>query len=249
MSEVPNAEKMREHLLALMRGVNSQIFGGLGNKVINGPFQGMWVPENPKWEDGNASTKLIGSYEFEIHGIVAKAVSRNPATVINIGCAEGYYAVGFAMALPDAIIYACDLDRGCLESCRESALRNGVEHRVMLGQGCTKAEELEIGPAGKKLYFLDCEAAEIDLLDKKECPSLITSDIIVECHDFLRPDISSTLAARFEDTHDVELITPELPRLDWPPFQHVNKHPAIMAVLAIVEKRPLPTAWLACWAK
>lgn len=246
MSEAPTVDEMHEHLKALMRGVNAQLFQKLGNRVLNGPFQSMWIPECPKWEDGNAGTKLLGSYEFELHETVIKAAHRQPSVVVNIGCAEGYYAVGFALALPNAIVYARDLDPDCLDCCIDSATHNGVEHRVAVGLGCTQASELEVDTPGKRLYFLDCEGAELDLLDHK---ALITSDVIVECHDFLRPDISSTLAARFEETHDVELIKPKLPRLDWPPFQAIAEHPAIMAVLAIVEKRPLPTAWLACWAK
>src|SRR5215468_1756713 len=62
----PDAEETSRCLLRLMRGVNAQAFRTFGNKVFNGPFAGMEVPDyNPYWDDGNAGCKLFGSYEHE----------------------------------------------------------------------------------------------------------------------------------------------------------------------------------------
>ena len=54
--------------------------------------------------------KLIGSYEEEVHPIIEEIIRRRYSIVVNIGCAEGYYAVGFALRIPDAIVYAFDVD-------------------------------------------------------------------------------------------------------------------------------------------
>ena len=54
--------------------------------------------------------KLIGSYEEEVHLIIEEIIRRRYSIVVNIGCAEGYYAVGFALRIPDAIVYAFDIE-------------------------------------------------------------------------------------------------------------------------------------------
>jgi hypothetical protein len=244
----PTPASMNKLLMKLMLGVNGQVFRLIGNQVVYGPFKGMKIPEYTPWNDGNSSTKLLGSYEFELHDVIVRAIERKPRIVVNVGCAEGYYAIGFAMALPEATVYATDISRESLEQCSEFAKENKVDDRVVMKKGCDFAKELDIlniDELGRCLYFLDCEGYEINLLDKKECPSLLKSDIIVECHDFLNPGITDVLKERFSDTHNVELIKPRLPPLERYPFLHES--PTVMSLLTIAEKRPMPTAWLACW--
>ena len=67
---------------------------------------------------------------------------------------------------------------------------------------------------GRHLFVVDFEGDELALLDPESCPLLIESDIIVECHDFFFAEdnaISGKLIERFSDSHEVELITPEIP--------------------------------------
>src|SRR3990172_3223867 len=62
-------------------------------RVASGPFQGMRYVG--KAVESAFFPKLMGTYEKELHGIwyrqIAAASSR---WVVNIGAAEGYYAVG-----------------------------------------------------------------------------------------------------------------------------------------------------------
>lgn len=240
---------MLHHMLGLMRGAARQMFVKFGDRVINGPFKGMRIPEIAHWDDGNATTKLIGCYEFELHDVLEKAIARKPGVVVNIGCAEGYYAIGFAGLIAETKVYAYDVDQESLDVCFDFAHRNGVAHKMQFRKGVYEIEQLrEITDPGHRLYILDCEIAEMVILDKKALPELITSDILVECHDFMYPDlhVTDTLYARFIDTHEIEVVRPQLPRLDWPPFEDASVQPAFMTAIAIVEKRPVPTAWLYC---
>src|SRR5262245_4204461 len=62
----------------------------------------------------NASTgstivpRLLGSYEAELHDTIEKLAGRDYRRVVNIGCGEGYYAVGLARRLPSARVFALD---------------------------------------------------------------------------------------------------------------------------------------------
>jgi hypothetical protein len=45
-----------------------------------------------------------------LHDIVETAITRRYDRVINVGCAEGYYAVGFATRMPETDVIAFDID-------------------------------------------------------------------------------------------------------------------------------------------
>jgi Methyltransferase domain len=247
VGNIPTPDEMSDHLTVIMRGVNAQLFQILGNRIVHGLFKGMEIKQDPYWCDGNSGTKLLGCYEFELEPTIIKAIERKPKTVINVGCAEGYYAIGLARALPDATIFAVDLDEQSIWECHELAIKNDVAERMQFHRGCWRARDLDFGVPESRLYVIDCEGAEDILLNKEECPVLIKSDIIVECHDFLKPGITNQLQERFSNTHEIEVIKPQLPPLGR--FPMMAEAPAVMELLAVTEKRPMPTRWLACWAQ
>lgn len=244
----PDTTELRDLLMKVMRGVNGQAFRLFGNKIHMGPFAGMVIPERvPNWDDGNSGTKLLGCYEHELHDAVYHAIWREPDLVIDVGCAEGYYAIGFARALPQARVYALDTNEAALKLCEEYSRINGTAGRIHFVQGARSPEELRFSTTvGKRLYLIDCEGEELELVDLRKCPELKYSDIIVECHDFMRPSVSRILADRLAATHKVDLIRPRLPNFGQ--YQFVRLVPSIISILMIVEKRPMPCYWLTCWA-
>src|SRR2546423_12652663 len=89
--------------------------------VRAGPFAGLRYPDNLI-----QIPKLLGTYELELHPAVERLIASRPTTVVNVGAAEGYYAVGLARRLPDARILAFDIDERSQEHCRRLAALNGV---------------------------------------------------------------------------------------------------------------------------
>jgi hypothetical protein len=67
-----------------------------------------------------------------LHPALASFISRKPHQIVNIGCAEGYYAVGLAWRLPNAKVDAFRSDPRAREFCAELARLNGVEARVRI---------------------------------------------------------------------------------------------------------------------
>jgi hypothetical protein len=234
-----------EALIEIMKSLDRAIFQRCGNKVMNGPFAGMQIPPVPIWNDGNTSHKLLGCYERELHASIEKAIERNPRTIINVGSAEGYYAIGMARRLPGAVVHALDNDERSLALLALYATRNKVT--IWTSEGCKDAEQLCAVTDSTKhcLYISDCEGAELALFDPERCPRLRTSDLIIECHNFINPDCSAVLQARFSGTHDIEVIK------DQPPELHANllDQPFIIQVLYATDIRAAGSCWLACWAR
>jgi hypothetical protein len=133
---------------------------------------------------------------------VKRAFTKQYKQVINIGCAEGYYAVGLALGLPDIPVFAFDIEAANREFCREMATINGVENRVFIRGECNSAELANIARENS-LIVCDCEGCELELLH----PNLArNSDVMVELHDCVNDVITPTILGRFAETHDAHVM-------------------------------------------
>ncbi len=175
-----------------------------GEKVLNGPFRGMRFP-GPVTE-GCRLPKLLGCYESELHAVLEEAIARGYETVLNIGCAEGYYAVGLARRLPGARIHAFDTNERAREACRALARDNGVAARVAVAGVFRKADFARF--AGQRVLVLcDIEGGEFGLLDPGEAPALTGFDLLVEVHE-MPGRRAGDLLDRFADSHEATAIRP-----------------------------------------
>jgi hypothetical protein len=179
-----------------------------GLVVSGGPFAGLRYPRRAAV--GRIVAKLIGSYEEELHGALEEVLRESPRTVVNIGSAEGYYAVGLARALPGARVHAFEADAGRRALCGELARANAVEDRVVLHGTCTAADLARLGEAAD-LVVCDCEGGETEVLRPDLVPWLREARLLVELHEAFVPGTRDTLAARFAPTHTV-LLVPEASR-------------------------------------
>lgn len=171
--------------------------------VRAGPFAGLDYIEH---SSGSVLLpKLLGTYEAQLHGWVSDAIQRGYDAILDVGCAEGYYAVGFARFSPASQVWAYDLDPDALALARQLAALNKAGN-VTFRPHCTHAELSErIDAVGSALVFCDIEGGELALLDPHACPALRRADLIVECHDRLVPGVTDVLIERFSASHLIEL--------------------------------------------
>jgi hypothetical protein len=226
--------------------LTQQLLAIYGNRVQSGPFAGMELPISKAWEDGYRAPRLLGCYEAGLHALLLKSVKRAPETVINIGCSEGYYAVGLARLLPNATVFGFDINPKAAAICRQAAELNGVSERVVLDGLCTTTILDKLAArSGRPLIFVDCEGAELQLLDPARVPTLANCDIIVETHDFVDRSITSTLLDRFSTSHTVEVVA-ESAR-DPNQFIPLRSWSELDRSLLLDEARPEAMNWLVCW--
>jgi Ribosomal protein L11 methyltransferase (PrmA) len=218
-----------------------------GNCVQSGPFVGMELPDGKAWRDGDRAPKLLGCYEASLHAHLLKAVERAPGTVVNVGCAEGYYAVGLARLLPDAEGFAFDINPQAVAVCDHAAEVNGVSNRLVVNGLCTTEILGQLVARGRRpLIFMDCEGGELELLDPARVPLLVSCDIIVETHDFLLRSITATLLERLRTSHTVELVGGGA--RDPNKFVKLESWWEFDRWLLVDEGRPETMNWLVCWA-
>lgn len=175
----------------------------LGGIVHSGPFKGMRLTQ-PMLARMSAPMQL-GVFEHELHHSIEDLVAQSFSCVLNIGCSFGYYAVGLARRLPNAMVYARDINPIAQEQCTAMALLNEVQDRVEVGgEFCGK--DFSAFSGLKTLVFMDIEGSEQELLDPCLYPELNQMTILVELHEVYHPGVVAEIRQRFEATHDVRIV-------------------------------------------
>ncbi len=267
------------------------------DRVRLGPFAGMRYIDH---SIGSAYLpKLLGTYERELGMVIEEICSCRPGLIVDVGAAEGYYAVGLALRNPRARVVAFESQPvGRTALCKMAAL-NGVAAQVEIHGRCDsfqletvlKLREPEASDApdrvsgqlgrvadrlsspeallqgtsvsaicsenrsavchrrSSRAVVCDVEGDEECLLDPCAVPSLGTTHILVETHEFGHPGIIETLLKRFVGTHRIEQIWQENRSWREFPFRSLGTSvlPKSYLAWAVSEWRPERMCWL--WMK
>jgi hypothetical protein len=179
---------------------------GLPCRVAVGPFAGMVFPDLID-RGGGWMPRLLGTYEAEIAWAVEQAIEAQPDLVIDIGCAEGYYAVGLAKRMPHTHVDAYDIVETERNLCQNMARANFVADRVAVKSLCTVQSLLDTDPSQRCLIVCDCEGAERELITPEVGRHHRRSWFIIECHDHVHDGIGRTLADTLSGTHEWRLVS------------------------------------------
>jgi precorrin-6B methylase 2 len=210
-----------------------------GARVLGGPFAGMaYVAEA---SEGALVPRLLGAYESELHPHLQAFAAAGLDAVVDVGCAEGYYAVGLARLMPQVTVHAYDIDEKARAACADLAAQNGVADRVVIG-GAFAPDGFEAFAGRRVLVMVDTEGAEVDILQPALSPALAGMNIIVETHDLYRPGALATMIERFSPSHDIVRVDQQPKVFDMPDW--LQRLPHLDQLLAVWEWRAQPTPWL-----
>lgn len=213
--------------------------------VRHGPFAGMRYPE-PTALGSALFPKLLGSYERELADVLAVACDQPYSEVVDIGCAEGYYAIGFAMRFPRASIWAFDIDQRATALCQRMATLNGVADRFVVGSACS-AETLAALPlTTRPLIICDCEGYEAALFADAPTAALRRSALLIESHDFIDITISSRLRQCFGASHVITIIPSidDIKKAQTYIYEELAPYDLRTRRLLLGEHRPAIMEWL-----
>lgn len=218
-----------------------------GNVVMTGPFKGLKYIED---SIGSAySPKILGTYELELHTAVEEIIANAPGMIVDVGAAEGYYAVGLASRLPDTRVTAFEAEARGRELLGRLARLNGVSTSIDIQSTCTPENLqafLETHPEASWL-IMDVEGAEQELLDPDRIPALHRMNILVEVHEQQCPGISQLLLDRFCHHHQIQTLHQQQRTLDELPTQlrqDSARWPNAVMLKAMDEKRGYRMHWL-----
>jgi FkbM family methyltransferase len=258
---IPAGLRPIRHLENLVRAQTS-------GRVCQGPFAGLRYINRAV---GSAFIpKLLGIYERELNGCVEAACAAQFPLIVDVGAAEGYYAIGLARRNPGARVIAFEMEESGREALREMAGLNGIECREQ-GAGSGESDsgsalqapgsalflelhgkcefenlQATLASADRSLVVCDVEGHEEFLLVPEKIPALARAHLLVEMHDFCCPGITDRITARFAPTHHIERIWQEpRTRADFP-FQSwgTRLFPKRYLDWAVSEWRPERMSWL-----
>ncbi|MFM7443721.1 MAG: hypothetical protein ACKO2N_07380, partial [Tabrizicola sp.] len=117
----PSVERLSAALRHLAKWRSAVIDNTLaareGTGVLDGPFKGMAYPVRAA--EGARAARLLGVYEASLEPVIETIIARPYATVVDIGCAEGYYAVGLARRMGHTQVLAQDVSDEAQALCRK----------------------------------------------------------------------------------------------------------------------------------
>lgn len=194
--------KCRKHLRPSQNLIHRVIFKNDEIEVLGGPFKGMIYYNKTIW--GTITSKWLGFYELEIQDVINEIITNKYPLIVDIGAAEGYYAVGLARNLPESKIISFDTDPIGRYRQRQLAKLNNVTN-LDIKKYCSH-EMLEDISDKNVVIICDIEGYEYDLLNPILCPSLSKVDLLVETHHY--NEISASCVAkeiegRFSNTHHI----------------------------------------------
>lgn len=209
-----------------------------GLTVYAGPFKGMTYLDHST--EGCLIPRLLGCYEAELHDDLMAFAQEGLDAVVDIGCAEGYYAVGLARLMPTVTVHAFDTEPSARASCQALAARNGVADRVVVGETFT-GDMFERFADRRTLVMIDTEGFEETLMKPDLWPALARLAVIMETHPERHPDIVATMLARFSATHDIVLRSTGPRHVDLPGW--LLELPQLDQMMAVWEHRATLTPW------
>jgi hypothetical protein len=175
------------------------------SQVVSGPFKGMKLNLSPL-SARHLLGYILGTQELELSDIIESIAAKRYGTIINVGAADGYYAVGLALRSPESQVIGFEALPELHPVVVDTARANGVAERISLRGKCEVPEfRSELAKAARPaLVVMDIEGGEATLLDPSVAPELCGVDILVETHDMYAKDVTAKVIERFKATHTVE---------------------------------------------
>jgi hypothetical protein len=154
-------------------------------KILYGPFKGMKLAST-SWSARDVGSIILGEYER----LVVDAIMESPrsySTFVDIGAADGIYAVGCSLSHKFSSSYCFESSEASQMSIRKNAVANNVETCItILGTArsdflstLTRSYSVDLS---KTLFLIDIEGGEFDLLTEENLKLMRNSIVIVEIH-------------------------------------------------------------------
>jgi predicted O-methyltransferase YrrM len=170
-------------------------------EVQSGPFKGMKYTRSAVLSR-QAIPSLIGQYERQIYPALL-AAAEEADVIIDVGHAEGYYAVGLARMGKRVVAFDADWHERRL--CRAMAAANGVADRITVRSWCSGKALRELTQGRRALIFSDIDGGELYLFTDDVIDSIRHCALIVEVHG-VSSEENEKFVRRFRASHEVEVL-------------------------------------------
>lgn len=226
--------------------ISNRVHDLLKGTVAYGPFRGLRLEPPTYWGIGDRASMLLGLYEREVLESLV-SISRGKRVFVDVGAAEGYYAVGALAANLFEKAYCFEMTaEGRAAILRHAALNNVSDRLVIKGRADLDFyKEIPDADLNDAAFLVDIEGAEFALLNAKTFDRLALSPVLIELHDWTIPNGSELLLRLKNDasqTHDLCEIAAR--SRDLSQFPELDSFHDTDRWLICSEGRPRAMKWL-----
>jgi len=199
--------RARRHSVQVLRNhgvleISKRVVERCGTTVLRGPFAGLRFPQEVLL-DLPCAQRIVGSFEKELHPVFEGLKKGDYEVILNIGSAEGYYAVGLALLLGVPVL-AFDVNPEERRRCRKTAELNGVAGLLRM-EGYCDGERMRKLVRGKQCFLVsDCEGYELELFDRAAAADLQFSDVLIELHEKQCGGVYESICSAFASSHSID---------------------------------------------
>ena len=232
--------------------INQEVFERFNGIVQFGPFEGLEL--NPKgwWGLGSRGNQVLGLYEDHIVEILCDFLkSEKSELFIDIGAADGFFAVGVLKAGLTNRCVAYEVSERGREALRETAKLNGVDSKLVIeGVACKETLKSYTEGVEKAVILCDIEGAEYNLFDNQIVEQLSKQILVIELHPHKVMDgdlRNQQLFGRLEKVFEVEVVGRRT--ADLTGLQCIDGWPDDARYLLLSEGRDVRGQWAVCFPK
>jgi hypothetical protein len=170
--------------------ISRQLDERFGSCVKYGPFRGLKLSKATWWGTTDRAGMLLGLYEQEVLSALANVPLEYRRSFIELGAADGYYAVGVLVNGLFDRSYCFEISERGQKAVAANAELNGVSSRVQIYGIADQDFHATLPPSamGNSTLLIDIEGAEFDILTPEMFERFSRSVIIVELHDHFFAD-------------------------------------------------------------
>ena len=195
--------------------LGSLIAEKLNFQVQYGVFKGMYLANSQTWGISDLGTKLLGMYELEVvNAIHALIQNKKNVLFVDIGAAEGYFAIGFQLSgfIKKTICFEQNSDSRNL--IKMNSILNNVEKQIQIFSNVKKDlnffkiidYEKKKSDIDEVVFLCDIEGYEYELFFQSKIFDYIKgSFLVIEIHDACN-DVTAGLKEHLSKEFEIEEI-------------------------------------------
>lgn len=177
----------RETIRERQERMSLEVFDILKGEVKYGPFKGLRLDRDTWWGKLDLGSQCLGLYEKEILNLIESTNTGRYSTFIDIGAADGYYAIGMLVSGKIDKTICFELTEKGRAVIAENWKKNHSPGELTI-LGAANAESfatLKTQDLNNALVLVDVEGAEFDLLTDDVLNQLSSSTIVIEIHHWM----------------------------------------------------------------
>ena len=172
--------------------LNKQIIKLSNSKVMHGHYKNTSFIEESHWSKFDHASKLLGIYEEQIQDLIVTTQKKNNLkNFINIGCGEGYHALGLLKNnfFNHSICY--EISPKARSILKKNLIKNKIENKLVIKGEAESHEifkDLQTLKIDETLFLIDIEGNEFKLFNDRDWNFLKKGFFIIEDHNFMIRD-------------------------------------------------------------